>query len=229
MLFHTHIVFYYTYYTHSATTSQHKQAFNEWYNRRYHRLRAEDIAASQRHAAEQMRRHGPQFLNVGAQDGDAFCNKVLSLDLENLPHANLKLYDTAKFHVPNTNQELPPLQAIKAYKGLVKCYVGVSAQLPRKARPLMQVAKYLYGGSKQLAIEDGWEWHYLLDVIDQDFEIRLYNAGWAERKLHLFMRTLPNVRVVWRNDEPAPIFGENSCAIPDNGFIGLYFCLQFVE
>jgi hypothetical protein len=174
-----------------------------------------------------MRRNGTQFLNVDAEDTNTFCNKVLSLG--SFPHVNMRINDTATFHVPLKFRKLPPLQAIQAYRGRVKCYVGISAQIPRNARPLTQVAKYFYGGSKTRATEDGWQRHYLLDVLDADFDTRRYNGGWAERKLIIFMRTLPNVEVVNESDEPEPIFGENRCNLPDNSFIGLYLCLQFVE
>jgi hypothetical protein len=33
------------------------------------------------------------------------------------------------------------------------------------------------------------------------------------------MRTLPNVEVVWKQDEQAPIFGENASNIPDNVYM----------
>jgi hypothetical protein len=83
--------------------------------RRFHRLRAKEVAASKKHVSKQLQRHGTQlFVNVGTEDTNIFYNQVLSL--ETFPYTNMRLYYDAKFLVPSMSQKLSPLQAIQEHK-----------------------------------------------------------------------------------------------------------------
>jgi hypothetical protein len=178
--------------------------------------------------ARQARGHADCW-NIAAADRNMFCRIVLGLAKSH--HPNVKIYGNCRFKIPGSPVRWTPLEAIEKYNGDIQVYVGISANERRNLRPLQQVAIDYYRGSKEKAIEDGWQVHYLMDVLDEEFKARRFNMAWAERKMQLFFKEMEkengHVVVHWSFTEPVPKWKENRCSIADTGFIGMYLCLKF--
>ena len=195
----------------------------EYELRKYHQLREAEVESSRQYFTERMAQFGRKLLNV--REHPTFCSEVLVC--APFQETNIRVFEDCRFEVPGSNERLPPLRAIEAHEGITLCYIGISGQHDRSERPLQYVANKLYNGYKTKARQDGWQCHYLFDLVDPNFDERRYNMAWAERHLQLFVKQRSDVNVVWDYDEPAPIYGENRSGLPDHGFIGLYVCLKF--
>lgn len=200
------------------------------WRKKYENFRESEVEASKLHHAQMMQAGIAGALNFATVDRATFCRDVLNLSQPNL--VNLKIYQDCVFAVPQSSTPLSTMAAIEAYDGPVHVYVGISGQLDRNNRPLQYIAKKFYGGLKQAAEAQGWQHHYVMDVMDKDFYQRRFNMQYAERNMQMFFHdmktTNQRINTHWSEIEPAPLKNENLAGVGDNElYIGMYICLLF--
>jgi hypothetical protein len=71
-----------------------------------------------------------------------------------------------------------------------------------------------------------------MDVLDESFDSRRFNMGWAEHKMQYFFNEMAKkdqrIKVHWESIQAPPKkLGENQSNLPDSGYIGMYICLKF--
>lgn len=78
------------------------------------------------------------------------------------------------------------MERLKSTLGLL------ASQANHKAHIGQQMSHNHCNGSMQAAIADRWEFHFMLDLLDRDFEDRRFNVGWTEHKCQMFLEHPPN-------------------------------------